>query len=881
LRTKLLVAGTVAAIAMLLLAIVVASSVFIRRFDAIEVTQTHEKADQALRALQSDLNQLAISTRDYAEWDDAAEYVHTRAAEFVHANFSYDSLDGMEVDAAVIFGADGTPIFAGYVNHEAHELEWVPADLLKALDGIRTQHEALRKLDSIARLVHTPRGMLAFSAIEIRRSDKSAPSGAVMVFARLLRSDEIERVRETSQLPARFVWLDANPALPNGVRTWLTAGSSQVLTFVHEDDHEHVTGFAMLRDVARKPVGVLAVTIGREVGLLGRRTTTALLGTIGGLIAVCGAALLILMLNLRRSWAARAMLETRHRKILRHLDETIVLADPATGHFIDVNEALLRVLDYATTDLPHLNLRHVYVDLPDPLPVPAVLGEPSLFECRMRARDGRLIDAEVTFTRVIDEGKELLCVVGRDLSLRKQAEARLRESESRLARVVENCELTGLPNRAALQQRLPQLLENAAMRREAIALYYIDVDHFKNVNDSRGHAFGDRVLQLIATRLQQLLGADVVLARMGGDEFVAVGTQTQAATVRSIANGILAEMTRAFDVDDASFTMSASVGIAVYPEDGLDAESLLKHADIALYEAKAAGRNAYRQFSAAMNVQLSENVALEQALRRALNTEQIYVEYQPVVDLQTGLLVSFEALARWKHPELGQVSPARFIPVAEKSGLIVQLGEHIVREVVGQLSRWRGEGVPLAPVAVNVAPMQFERTSFSTFVHELLMLHDLEPSWLSFEITESALLKDSNAHVVMIDTLRHAGSRVYIDDFGTGFSNFAYLKTLPADALKIDQSFIRGMGTDENDAAIVSGIVSMASKLKLATIAEGVETAEIVEKLRAMGCNYGQGYYFSKPMPATHCRALLEQLGETRRFTETVKIRAFAVLKSA
>ena len=629
-------------------------------------------------------------------------------------------------------------------------------------------------------------------------------------------------------------------------------------------------------------VGAAGVFMHRFNAAADQRHVLWWMGAVTALALCFGLSVSLLVRRLHSNSRTRAALENRHRDILDRLQETVVLADSAGGQILDVNRALLETLDFERSDFEHLTLRGIFIDLPERLPLPGAREKPQLRECRMRARDGRLLEAEVTLTPLVDGGRNLICLVGRDVSLRKQAEARLRESESRLARLAEHDELADLPNRLSLQRRLPILLQDAAVRGTSLLLLHIDVDHFKNVNESRGHLFGDRVLQIVASRLRNQCSADDLLIRMGGDEFVIVGVgEADAAAIHARAQVLLREIGKPLAIDDLTLTLTASIGVAAYPRDGLDAESLLKHADIALYEAKECGRNAYRVFCSDMNVQLSEHVVLEQALRRALNTEQIYLEYQPVVDLQTGLLVSFEALARWKHPDMGQIPPGRFIPVAEKSGLIVQLGEQIVRDVIVQLHQWQKAGVLLAPVAINVAPVQIERTSFSTLVHELALQYDIDPTWLSFEVTESAWLQNSSKHIVMIDTLRHAGSRIYIDDFGTGFSNLSYLKTLPVDAIKIDQGFIRGIDCDERDAAIVGGIISMAENLQLSTIAEGVETAEQAEKLRTMGCRYCQGYYFSKPIPAAQCRALLEQLDETRRFTQTVKVRAFRAVKSA
>lgn len=613
--------------------------------------------------------------------------------------------------------------------------------------------------------------------------------------------------------------------------------------------------------------------------------TELLIAGAGAACAVMAAAivvLLVLLLRLRRSWAKREQLERRHRNILSYLEETVLIADRGTERLVDANRALLVALDYERDDLPHLDLRSLFVGLPDKLPVPVSRADAALLECRMRARDGHLLDVEITVTPVLESGRELVCIVGRDVSLRKQAEERLRASELRVAHVAVHDSLTGLPNRQALQRRLPPLLEQAAIRRDSLLLMHIDLDHFKHVNECRGHEFSDRVLELVAQRLAESCGPQDLLIRMGGDEFMIVcAASAELHSVAERTQRIRDVICTPIPIDEETVALTASIGVAAYPRDGLDAESLLKHADIALYEAKSAGRDTFRTFSSAMNVQLIEQVALEQALRRAIDTEQIYLDFQPIMNLESGLIVSVEALARWKHPDLGQIPPNRFIPVAERSGLIVALGEQVLRAAVRQLRDWQRAGVQLVPVAINVSPLQFERTSFCELVQELALEYEVDPAWLTFEVTESNWLQDSNKHIVILETLRMSGSRVYIDDFGTGFSNLGYLKTLPVDAIKIDQGFVRAVDTDSRDAAIVGGILAMANNLKLMAIAEGVETVAQADKLRAMGCQFCQGYYYSKPVPAEQCRALLEQQMAARRFNETVKVRAFRVVKSA
>jgi predicted signal transduction protein with EAL and GGDEF domain len=306
--------------------------------------------------------------------------------------------------------------------------------------------------------------------------------------------------------------------------------------------------------------------------------------------------------------------------------------------------------------------------------------------------------------------------------------------------------------------------------------------------------------------------------------------------------------------------VTASIGVSVYPRDGLDLEILLKHADIALYQAKEAGRNCHRLFVADMDVRVSEDVALEQALRHAIGTDQLYMEYQPVVDLKTSRVSSFEALMRWRHPDLGVVPPGRFVPIAEKSGLILPLGQHAIAQTLKQLQAWQKEGVSCLPVAVNVAPQQLMRTDFPALVQELASVAGIEARWLRFEITESALLKNPEQLIETLTALRKLGCQVLIDDFGTGYSALSYLTQLPVDALKIDRSFVTDLVQGEASAQIVRAVIDMARRLDISTVAEGVETKDQALLLRKLGCNYAQGFLFSRPLSPRRARILLDRL---------------------
>jgi diguanylate cyclase (GGDEF)-like protein len=469
--------------------------------------------------------------------------------------------------------------------------------------------------------------------------------------------------------------------------------------------------------------------------------------------------------------------------------------------------------------------------------------------------------------------------VGRDVSHRREAELQQRASHKKLVHIAQHDPLTGLPNRLYLRARLPRALRHAAKSERLMALIYLDIDHFKNINDSRGHGAGDALLQIVAKRLRATVAAQDVVLRMGGDEFVIIaGLLPGIDAVNGLALRLLAAMQAPLTLESAPLEISASLGVALYPNDGLDMESLLKHADIALYQAKAAGRRCHRLFSPDMLVRVSESVAMEQALRRAIGSDQFTMDYQPVINMRTGRVSSLEALMRWRHPDLGQVPPGQFIPVADSSGLTVELGMQGLRTVLAQLRAWQDAAVPIVPVAVNISPVQLEQSDFCASVLRLAAEHEVDPRWLHFEITETALLKDPAGLVGTLQTLRALGSKVLIDDFGTGYSGLSYLAKLPVDTIKIDRSFISDLGKNTARTPIIEAVIEMARRLHMTVVAEGVETEQQAKMLQAQGCEYAQGYFYSRPVNARHCRTLLEKLELERPLTETLMAR---VLHSA
>jgi diguanylate cyclase (GGDEF)-like protein/PAS domain S-box-containing protein len=411
--------------------------------------------------------------------------------------------------------------------------------------------------------------------------------------------------------------------------------------------------------------------------------------------------------------------------------------------------------------------------------------------------------------------------------------------------------LTELPHRALLQDRLDNALANARRRNEKVALLFVDLDRFKIVNDSFGRSFGDDVLKIVAQRLRGCMREQDTLARVSGDEFLIVLTG-----VKDIANAAIAAdrvmnvMRGEFIVQGHSLGMSCSIGISIFPEHGMDGETLIKNADEAMCSAKDAGRNNARFFTNEMNAQAAERLALENELRLALDRKDFFLVYQPQMEIATGAITGFEALIRWRHPEFGLIPPDRFIPIAENNGLILQVGEWVLRTACAQARKWLDEGLLAVPVAVNVSAIQFRQENFLALVRKVLEETGLSPQYLELELTEGLLLSNQDVLCAVLQELKEMGVKLAIDDFGTGYSSLSYLKQFRVNKLKIDRSFIRDIATDPDDAAITAAIISMAKSLNLKVIAEGVENEAQMSFLREHRCDEIQGYYFSKPITA-------------------------------
>ncbi|MCX7145285.1 MAG: PAS domain S-box protein [Sulfuritalea sp.] len=535
-----------------------------------------------------------------------------------------------------------------------------------------------------------------------------------------------------------------------------------------------------------------------------------------------------------------------------------IMITDAEGRMISVNHAFSRVTGYAAADAVGHNAsllasgRHGREFFSD---MWRELHETGYWhgEIWNRRRNGEIYPEWLGISSVRDEQGKITHFVGifSDISERKAAEAKI-------AFLAHHDPLTGLPNRLLLKDRMGQAIVHAERTGNKVALLFVDLDRFKAVNDSFGHPAGDALLRDAAQRLLACMRDSDTISRHGGDEFLVVLTDLQDSEVPAqIAAKIMATLGEPFQIETHEATISASVGIAVYPEDGVGFDELLQKADTAMYHAKEAGRNAFRFYTERMNADAQERLDLHGRLRRALERDEFVLYYQPVVDLKSGQVVGGEALVRWASPDRGLVAPGQFIPAAEHSGLIVPLGEWVLQEACRELANWHAQGCPQLSLSVNISSIQFRRGDVEETVLRALAASGASPAALELELTESILIDGAEQVLATIGRLQTLGVRLAIDDFGTGYSSLAYLKRFAVDKLKIDQSFVRDIVTDRDDAAIVRAVIQMAASLDLKVVAEGVETEAVAAELRAMHCDLVQGYHFGRPMPAADFRRLI------------------------
>jgi diguanylate cyclase (GGDEF)-like protein/PAS domain S-box-containing protein len=556
----------------------------------------------------------------------------------------------------------------------------------------------------------------------------------------------------------------------------------------------------------------------------------------------------------------------RYRSLFEHATEGI-FQTTTEGCYLNANPALARIFGYASPndliaqlrDIP----RQLYV-LPERraefVRLMQEQGAVRDFESQVYRHDGRIIWISENARAVKNTDGSVQFFEGTvvDITARKQHDAALEYQAS-------HDSLTGLPNRSLLRDRIEQAIAKARRDSNRVAVVFVDLDHFKLINDSLGHHVGDRLLLEVADRLIACVRSHDTVARHGGDEFVLVLTEQHGGEeTLAIINRLLDMISRPWVDNGQEYGLSCSVGISCFPKDGDDPDALLRSADAAMYKAKATGRGTYNFYTPELNQAINERLDLENSLRHAIEREEFRVHYQPRIEVASGRIIGAEALIRWDCPGRGLIPPDSFISIAEETGLIIPIGQWILQEACRQASAWQRAGLPRINVSVNLSPIQFRHAGLVQSVAAALAQAGLDPACLELELTESFVMHDAERINLAMQSLKALGVEIAVDDFGTGYSSLSYLKRFPVDRLKVDKSFVRDIDSDPDDAAIVRAIITLGHALGLKVVAEGVETRAHHEFLRQHGCDELQGYYFSRPIPALEMEALLRTAGATQ-----------------
>jgi diguanylate cyclase (GGDEF)-like protein/PAS domain S-box-containing protein len=562
--------------------------------------------------------------------------------------------------------------------------------------------------------------------------------------------------------------------------------------------------------------------------------------------------------NIQKAEKALRESEEKYSSLFQHSNDAIFVHD-LSGAILDANEKVLDQFQYTKSEILSMNVADIYPDEALPISKKAFkkVAETGFvdFEVDFRTKDGEVFPAEVSSSLFKIGGREVIQSIVRDITDRKRA-------VEQIAYMAYHDSLTNLPNRHLLKDRLQQAISSAKDYNRIVAVFFLDLDNFKRINDTLGHDRGDKLLQNVADRLQGYIrNSDSIarlkaergvttIARLGGDEFTILLTELKhVKDAATVAQRILDLFNEPFEVESHEIFITTSIGISVYPDDGDTVDTLLKHADTAMYHAKEQAKNNYQFYKESMNITTVERLDLENKLRKALDKGEFVLYYQPQLDTRTNKITAVEALIRWIHPDKGMILPMTFIPAAEETGLIIPIGEWILRTACNQNKTWQRAGLPPIRVTVNISGVQFRQKTFVKMVNKVLEESGLDPQYLELELTETILMQTTDTAVSTVKALKSLGIRLSIDDFGTGYCSLNYLKSFPIDTLKIDQSFIRDLSINHEDKAIIQAIIALGHGLKLHVIAEGVETKQQLAYLSEKESDAVQGFLLSKPLP--------------------------------
>jgi diguanylate cyclase (GGDEF)-like protein len=772
----------------------------------------HENANKDLERVDNALNEISLSlysfTADWSHWTDLYNYVQGKNPQFIAKNLVMNVYTTSTINLLTYWTTKGKLIFGAAVDTDAKRLIPFPAGLTKYLYPGSLLLNRTQLNHDINGYILLGNKVMLVSAAAITNGQKNKTSLGAMVTGRYLSPQIIKKIENITQSTLQLYTskeIADNPALAQTLEKTISNNGH----YNQPIDTNNLEGFTVIADINGKPIGYFRMVKPRVIYLNGLHALHYYLA----LFTLLGGLTLLLTMALLREVIIRR---------LEKLDTQI--AD------IRANHALGKRVSTAGND----ELSALAAEFN------AMLDTIQAAQEKLENRvTERTVELQATNQQLQDEILE-----------RKTAESELIVHKEHLAKLAHYDSLTTLPNRLFFNEIFNKALHHATRQKKSLAVLFIDLDRFKNINDAFGHETGDCVLKEVSKRFSAAIRAGDVLARLGGDEFILLLNDiSQAKFASSIAEKLLHCCMQVVRVNTHEFYLTASIGVCIFPNDGKSLEDLQKNADMAMYKAKRTGGGVFQYFTPDMHQEAHKYIQLEVGLRRAIENKEFVLYYQPKLNLKTGTITGVEALIRWNDPVVGLIPPDQFIPLAEETGMIMQIGEWALREACRTNKRWQTEGYDPISVSVNISPNQFRIQDISQLVTNVLAETGLDAKYLELEITETAVMDDVKDAITRLNDIKEMGVSIAIDDFGTGYSSISYLKKFPLNIIKIDKTFIKGIPDDTNDVAITSAVIAMAHNLGFTVVAEGVETTEQLKFLADHDCDLIQGYYISRPLP--------------------------------
>jgi len=813
-------------------------------FVQLEEQEMQRNVDRAVSLLGEELDRVNTTCGDYASWDDAYRFVQDRNRTFVADNLAPETYAKLNLSVIAYYDQEGRAVYEGIYDLEQGRVVPFPATLGEHLAHGNALPSFAFPSEGRSGILNLPNGLLLTASRPVITSAYQGPIRGTLVMGRFLTPKVVASIASTLHMPLAILPASGTPLPADFARaqSHLARGQPMFLRTEQTEQTERIYGYAQMTDLSGAPALLLRVDMPRAIYAEGRHAITYFMGW----IIICGAlAAGVLAWGVQRLSDTRRRIERseeRHRLVVERTDQGILLAGATDRIIQDANPAFCLLVGRSVADLARTSIYHVLEG--DRLALDEAIErcQREKREVSLLHRDGTRLIAEMTATSIPGETGDVQCFMFHDISL-------LRRFQADLLHQATHDVLTGLPNRSLLNDRVERAIAGARRRADMVALLLIDLDHFKVVNDTMGHAVGDLLLQSVAARLRSFVRTSDTITRLGGDEFVILLTNIASmGDIITVAENFGTLLAVPIVIEERDYFVTASVGIAVFPDDGDTIDVLIKKADTAMYNAKESGRNGFQFFADEMNQKVNARLRVETQMRRALERDEMSLQFQPTLDLRTGMISGVEALARWANPTLGVVAPAEFIPVAEDAGLIARIGEWVLDRACRQTRAWHDMGHTSLRVSVNISTRQFIRPDFAERTARIVDGTGLAPQFVDLEITESALTHNVSETITILGRLKSLGLTISIDDFGTGYSSLNYLKRFPIDTLKIDKTFIDDAVDRHEDAAIVSAIIAMAHHMNLRVVAEGVEKAEQIEFLVRKGCEDIQGHLFCKPL---------------------------------